>query len=477
MMFDARNIENSIRLPDKNCNARKFPSSYTLQHQISVQRVLDSYVNMISTAQGEYKKSLAAAQNFLEANLYHAVTMQNMLGEPAELSPRSTGTKRCKDGTLLLSCPVPKCFLQTSKLRRHFSSAHQELVEHVDYLVEISRSMEKNIEKSASHGSEPVSPAPTTLPDAPKSNKNGRGTPNLLARKNNFKQCSLCSTLVINITQHLIKRHKLSINEDAYKLALKNSEVVPKCHIKYDEFGKPSKMDEAELNSISDTQVLAQLEEDKDNLKELKDLRDKIAAARLKMNENPISTARLAILQGQIDNFQTQYKLARYADRRPYTEHTRSWREAWINNLTRRKLSNPQRQASMAMDVIIAYERSSGSRVSFEQVIKPRIIRCMLQEFINRNPNMKSSSKIKYIKCFQALLDFLLTDMDSPENEEDLDEEEMKKRDSKMERVRTEVKNHTDILSKDCGFEKIDSRKNAQEKVFTDEEIKQMTGK
>jgi len=474
-LFEKRSVSRIVSLPDTVTEPSYVASSYALKCQISVEDLLETYVDKIQSAQEQYLKSVAKADEYLKSNLHHSMTLQNLFGPPAVPVRRSSQENivKAKDGSLQLKCLVPDCPVRTFKLLRHISSLHKPLQEKSKYLVELSRAMERNKMKSDSPEALPVSNSLAKSVER-------RASPNMehptksVSRKGNFKQCSLCAILVMNISQHLLKSHKLSITEDKYKTALKASAVVPRCFVKFNG-GKAFKMTDAEMKEVSNAGVLADLDIGRKTLQELKVLRDRMAEVREAMNTDPISTARLESLKSELDSLQQQYKQERYKDHRPHTANTLKWKNSFTNHLQSKRAVNPSRLASMAIDVILPYIKSTERGYTLDEVSNPRVIRPMLKEFCKST--MKSSSKIKYIRAFESLLRFLIKDIDSPENPANMSEDEMTQRDSRFGRAVEEMTNFTDVLCKDRGVEKIDARKERRKNVFSEEETKQMTGK
>lgn len=74
---------------------------------------------------------------------------------------------------------------------------------------------------------------------------------------------------------------------------------------------------------------------------------------------------------------------------------------------------NPHRLCNMAFDILLPYEKEQETDLTFED-LKPGTIRKMLHHFKNTTSIM-DTSKAKYVKEFQKLLNFLYIDIDSPE--------------------------------------------------------------
>lgn len=117
-----------------------------------------------------------------------------------------------KDGSYAHHCPIDTCQTKTFKLKRHLESLHSDLTrDQIDYAISLSKRFSRN----KRNGGDKVK-VNTDEENVQPVKKMKKISNNLVSRKYNYKQCSLCSKLYLNLSDHLTKTHKINRNNEHY---------------------------------------------------------------------------------------------------------------------------------------------------------------------------------------------------------------------------------------------------------------------
>ena len=148
----------------------------------------------------------------------------------------------------------------------------------------------------------------------------------------------------------------------------------------------------------AEEQYSGQIASQSDVLNQLKSCRSIIDSYKKKITDtqNEEEAVRYSIL---LDEAKKNYKSIRYQDQRCYTEHVSIWRDSFLKYLEEKEHHNPKRGVSMAMDVLLPYEKQRGYPLTFQDMVDGEILRALLKEF-RQVPTISSSSKTKYVKMF-----------------------------------------------------------------------------
>lgn len=184
----------------------------------------EDYVAHVETAQSQYLKSVYEVRTLFHNNVDGTQQMDDVFGVPtipaihevdaAQPEQQRVSTKR-------LTCPVLPCNARTYKLRRHLKERHPELQEEViRYAMTMSLDKEKNR-------------STTDVVSPPKPVNKRRFPTELVNRKNNYKECSLCGTLCKNMTNRIGKTHKILKIDSSYRGLVGECPVIPQCYLKF----------------------------------------------------------------------------------------------------------------------------------------------------------------------------------------------------------------------------------------------------
>ena len=182
------------------------PKNYTLERCLSTNQLIKKYSEMIGKAQRDYFEKLEEADLLLKQNLLTAEYMDSIFGEldtknlHAQVS-RPSRQDTQQDGSKRLTCPILSCNIKTFKLKRHLQTVHHTLsCGSIDVAMQMSKLITDNSYSEETNSPLPICSEPTTR--APKPNL----ITGLVKRKDNFKRCLLCESLVINMTNYISVR-------------------------------------------------------------------------------------------------------------------------------------------------------------------------------------------------------------------------------------------------------------------------------
>ena len=336
--------------------------------------------------------------------------------------------EKLKDGSIKLDCPIQQCKTSYFKLKRHLLSHHDLTDEQVSSCLEFARRAAKNKSSKAQevNDRQPKSTLPT---------KKVYQNTNHVNRKNNYKKCSICSKLCLNIAQHIKGVHKIGGDDSLYMEYIKNSKVVPKLLTKI-EYGKPVELDGSELREAK-LKHGEKLANESNTLATLKNLREEMGNLKTKLQEAK-NKEEYDISKKLLNEVEARYKTIRYKDTRNYSENVFKWKNEFVKFLAMRDYENPERGARMAVDVMLPFEKETGKPLSFQDLLNSGIVRSMLHSF-KLHEGITSTSKIKYLKMFELMVRYLICDCLSPEKKMDETAEDLLIRKIRLDEVLHEI--------------------------------------
>ena len=176
-------------------------------------------------------------------------------------------------------------------------------------------------------------------------------------RKNNFKECLKCSRLVINMSDHLSKYHKLSKTDLDYKKLVTQCPVIPLCLTEEKE-GRRIELEGDRLQDAVEANADS-IQEQVDELEKIKVARGAVENLRMKRDETNCQET-YNKLSEELEEALSEYKKYRYPDRREYSETLTSWKDCYLKYLTDKQTPNAIRQVRMALDFFIFFEKEHG---------------------------------------------------------------------------------------------------------------------
>lgn len=163
----------------------------------------------------------------------------------------------------------------------------------------------------------------------------------------------------------------------------------------------------------------------------------------------------------------------RYSDSRLYSERVKMWKDSFLTHLEQRGFYNPSRGVNMALEIILPFEANMNTTLKFEDLMDPRKIRSMLQQFkLVESTNF--TSKGKYVNMLRELIKFLVYDIYSPERKKNESNEEIIAKGLKIKDVEHEIKCFLESLSKEKGADRIKARYRAKKKIIPNEDLKEL---
>ena len=349
-------------------------------------------------------------------------------------------TDKMKDGTLRLTCPVGGCTVQTFKLSRHIDTQHPQLDA-------FSKQYAKNIAKVMAVNCFHIGKTADDTDSSKMTKKRSFRNTALVAKKSNYKRCIECDKLILNLSDHLIKTHKFNKSSDEYRHIMANSKLVLKIHTKCVD-GKIIELEGEELVASQDMHS-DQLKPQSETLVCLKEIR----ASMLEVNKqiaNETDNAIIGNLKDTLNKLKSQYKEKRYLDTTDYSKNLVKWRESYLRFLQSQNELEPKRNVTVASSIINDYEKHSNTKIDFEHLIDGVYVSKMIKHF-TLTTNTNSTTKIKYLRIFQKLFNFLTTNVNSPERRE-LSHEEIVKKQEALKEVEAEIDAAVTKLSKNRGL-------------------------
>lgn len=420
--------------------------NYSLPYMISKNKLIDDAANSLSNAQKLYTDSCKTVINSLKDNYLDAAKMTKLnKSDSVEYVKQEAqqSIQTLKDGTLKLKCPIGNCEISTFKLMRHLTNQHQDLEEDErNYAREIAKKIAQNrIHELKDRGGE------ITQTTANLNRKKKFQNTALVSRKNNYKECILCGNLVINMSDHLLKTHKISKSDTKYKSLIYEANVVLKLHTKLKD-GKIVKLEDQELEEVK-KRYGEEINSQTETLTKLKEIRVSLKNKKIEINEE-IDESKLDLLKKEHEELQALYKQYRYKDTKVYSEKLQLWRISYLEYLKNRAEPEAQRTVTIVSNIISKYEGVSKSPVDFDKILDATYV-CQVLECFLEDCNTNSTTKIKYIRKLQNLISFLATNVHSPERKKDMSFEETLKRKMAREEVDGEFESCIGKLSKNRG--------------------------
>ena len=441
--------------------AKGCSSSYELRTRLSARHLIKKYAESVSRAQVKYLEEVTKARCILVNNIEACIDMDSKLGDiEYELSCSSDEElKKLPDGTKQLKCPILSCHKNVFRLPRHLDTQHQNLTDsEKKECITFARMIANNRKLDA------------TSPKKPEIGKKAKRPTltHLVNRKNNYKSCSICGILVMNISQHISKKHKMERSERKFLECIEMSETVPKCYTKIvgrevvKLEGEELKEAKAKYDSTVDTQMVI--------LEDLKGMRNTIKSLKRKIDEEGDGDEDKTTYKKKLADVNEKYKELRYRDHRTYTSNVKRWKSSFNDHLVAREHAYPLRGVHMAMDVLLPFEKVSGQELELEHLMNGKILRSILEEFRNLD-TLTATSKVKYLKMFKLFIQFLLCDPTSPERKEDDTPSAILGRGVKLRDCEYEIDMACTVLSKKKGRDMVETRRRAEKKLMNDEEL------
>ena len=375
------------------------------------------------------------------------------------VAPRKQG-----DGSYSHDCPIYGCWTNTFELKRHLIDPHSNLsVDSCKFAITLSHKMTKN----KLIGNQKAEPTPTPT----KIVKNTNKITNLVNRKSNPKLCPFCNKLYMNLSDHIPSAHKLKRDTVEYERCIRDAIVIPLCYTKL-ENGIRVKLCGDELKdaqALHEENIVSQTE----TLKDLKTLRREIDYLQKQIIEVADKTE-YHKLKEELKTAKDAYLALRYKDWREYSENTRTWKEHFLKHLEDINHNDAKRAVRMAMDDLLPFERSRTAPLEYSDNCDGQVIRLIITQFRNQD-GTTSTSKIRYVRMFEQLLKFLITDVSSPERHQCESNEEILSRGIKLQDVTHAITNQIYILRKRKGADLIKTKKKAKSKLITQQEVDGLT--
>ena len=445
------------------CTEKNF--LYSLDKRLTKTELIKYYVDEIKDAQNNYKRIVAQAESVLKNNLNACIIVDKALGDDGKnsISKYEAEVERSqKEGCLRLTCPMISCEARTYKLKRHLASQHNLTEENVQIGLRIANKIENNKINNPVHINELVEIKKTSV-------KRNSAT-DMVNRKNNYKICILCGKLYLNMSQHVFKTHKINRNDEKYKHYVCDAEVVPRCYIK-SENGVISKLENDELETAK--QMYSTVVSDQTTtLNDLKTLRNQISETEKSIKE-ACSKDKFKEMEEKIIKLKEEYNRKRFhTDIDKYSTLSK-WYDSFKTYLIYREHGDPKRCAKKALDCILPYQLRNEEDITLTHLLNPKIMREILYEF-RKGSTTNETSKIHYIRCLQMLLNHLIFDINSPENEKEKNAEEMANTKMKLKQSLFEIETVIQTLSKQKGKNIINKKNKVQIKLMEKEEMDEL---
>lgn len=178
-------------------------------------------------------------------------------------------------------------------------------------------------------------------------------------------------------------------------------------------------------------------------------------------------------IKDKLEAEQAKYKSLRYQDSREYSPNVLVWKNAFLDYLKSLGQKNPNRIVRMAVDVILPFE-SENESLRYVDLLNCKLIRDLISRYRSES-GTTNTTKLKYIRTFQQLLTFVVSDVSSPERKENQSNEEIISSGLKLGDVTREINNQCTILSKLRGSDIIVTKQKAKAKLLTSDELATLT--
>ena len=201
----------------------------------------------------------------------------------------------------------------------------------------------------------------------------------------------------MNISDHIQHRHQIDKDDERYGNYIKSSKVIPLVFTTKIR-GVITKLTGKELE-IAQAKHQQQIDDQDRKLKEMNDVRKELSGSNL-------SSEKQMVLNKKMNDIRHNKSVINH----PKID---DWQSSFTSFLKSREYNDPKKNLMMAFTVLQSgFDLSE--KISLQELLNPRIIRNTLINF-KQHETTNSTSKIKYIKSFQLLIDFITTDIDSPE--------------------------------------------------------------
>ena len=443
-------------------------ASFNLASRPSARKLIKEFAERLSESQIRYVAKVEEARELLYQNIKYCLEMDKVLGcNNCEGSVDDESERIVvKDGSLKMPCPILGCDLATTKLKRHLSNSH-DLNEHQQkFALEAARKIDRNkkMKQKFRESGTSIEASGST------SRHKSAGSTDLVNRKNNFKECCICSRLCMNIGQHISGFHKIERSDPIYMEKVNNSVAIPNCFTKYDVNGIRVKLEGEELEQAKG-EFSSIVESQKGILANLKELRSEISEIEDKL-KNSTGYEKDSLKQ-KLEETQNKYKEIRYRDKRQYSDNVKNWSICFEKYLSEVDFFNPSRGMKMAIDVLLPYEASVGKPLKYEDLVDGLTLRQILLKF-KQVDGITATSKVKYVKMLKTMIRFLLCDVSSPERKSEESVTDILTRGVVMQDLDWEIEAMCSSLKKDRGHDLIESKRRAESKLVEEEELDQL---
>lgn len=442
-----------------------YKDTYTLKKRMTCKQLMGEYAAAVAEAEVTYMATLLSAKTNLVENAQQCMYMDTIFNkEYCEHQPNDNNEEiiTSKDGSRHLTCP--ECYTKTFKLKRHMEKHSNLSLQEKKYAIYIAGKIATNKKPEQLN-------IQTSKINIQRSKPNRHQNTHLVSRKHNYKRCIICQKLVLNISEHVSQVHKISRDNSRYEYYVKETSVVPKVFTKIVDKQVQeltgSDLDEAEKLHSETFQQQTELYE---NLKEkriiVENLKEKLNRAK--------SEGRYTAIRDELKEAENIYKSLRYKDKRQYTENVLAWKESFVEYLEQIGHHDSEKGARMAIDVIINYEKTSDVSLTIDDITDGKKLRNVLKPFTNMD-SITSTSKLKYLKMFQMLTNFLVNDVTSPERKQTDSVQQILARGLKLKEIEHEINMVHAVLSKDKGKDMVRTRQKAKDKLMEMDEITELT--
>ena len=416
-----------------------FKEMFSADTIITRKELIDNYVQTLGKAHKEYMWKIANANKYFEENAMDIIKITKYI----EQAPVTERNKVTPADSRKLFCIVPNCGIHTFKLKRHLENTHKQLnKEMVTYCIKMANVLKVNAKENEDE------PAMNAEKEELKKNRaNKFQNTKLVNRKNNYKKCIECHKLVMNISDHVLKTHKVLKSDKNYKNMVHNAPVVNKICTKVVD-GKVTELQGEELKDVLD-KFSEKMEIQQDNLTNLKTLRHHIRQLQesILIESDVIKKKELI---AQLKSINEEFKSARYRDTTNYSTKCKQWKVAFFDYLNSLGDSEPKRGAKIAISIIHDYNEKYSKETVYEDLMNAKFIENVMKDLCDQE-KLNSTTKIKYIRKFHQFIKFVTSNCNSPERKENLTYEEMLRKEVNCKEVNEVIETFVSKLSKNRG--------------------------
>jgi len=315
------NLESAVNITVDDL--KDFPS-YNLTTRLSGKKLINDYIQTMEKAQAEYlqkaqKAKEKLATNVITASHYDTILKDSTGYEDSPPQELTTGNSSIvlKGGTRKKPCIISDCDSVIFKMSRHLTSVHSDLTpEQIRAALEFS----KLIENVKAENKAPITTAKNTTKRI------------TTEKKTDYKQCSECLQIFLNLPDHIKKNHHLNKEDSKYKEISSHSKEIDRKLITYNEAGRAVMLEGAALEKAMADNNKEQSTETTSDLRVLKkratDLMEKLQTAKLEEEDE---------LNERLQIAKEEYRKQRYPDRRAYSSTSNVWKTEFTKSLERKK--------------------------------------------------------------------------------------------------------------------------------------------